>query len=109
MSDLSAAAKGLPLQSLPTTGRWTVLLAASVLGAGLLQWARLPAALLLGPLAGARLGPTGGSAGGGRGEGAPRRRDGAPGGDGLSHRPLDSARHRGRLRQPLARVPRRRG
>jgi membrane AbrB-like protein len=62
MSDLSAAAKGLPLQSLPTTGRWTVLLAASVLGAGLLQWARLPAALLLGPLAVAVLVQTAGGA-----------------------------------------------
>jgi len=51
MSKPSPAAKGLPLQSLPTTGRWAVLLAASVLGAGLLQRARLPAALMLGLLA----------------------------------------------------------
>jgi uncharacterized protein len=62
MSDPSPTAKGLPLQSLPTTGRWTVLLAASVLGAGLLQWARLPAALMLGPLAVAVLVQTAGGA-----------------------------------------------
>ena len=62
MSAPSPAAKGLPLRSLPTTGRWTVLLAASVLGAGLLQWARLPAALLLGPLEVAVLVQTAGGA-----------------------------------------------
>ena len=62
MSAPSSTAKGLPLQSLPTTGRWTVLLTASVLGAGLLQWARLPAALMLGPLAAAVLVQTAGGA-----------------------------------------------
>ena len=51
MSDPSPAVRGLPLQSLPKAARWAVLLAASALGAGLLQWVRLPAALMLGPLA----------------------------------------------------------
>ncbi|HLZ83358.1 MAG TPA: AbrB family transcriptional regulator [Caulobacteraceae bacterium] len=48
------------LQPLPSAGRWAVLLAASVLAAGLLLWARLPAALLLGPLAAAVLVQTAG-------------------------------------------------
>jgi uncharacterized protein len=47
-----------PLQSLPITARWTVLLAASLLLASLLQWARLPAAFMLGPLAAAVLAQT---------------------------------------------------
>lgn len=62
MSRASSAARGLPLQSLPAAGRWAVLLAASALGAGLLQWARLPAALMLGPLAVAVLVQTAGGA-----------------------------------------------
>jgi membrane AbrB-like protein len=62
MSHRSPAARGLLLQSLPTTGRWAVLLAASAMGAGLLQWARLPAALMLGPLAVAVLVQTAGGA-----------------------------------------------
>ncbi|WP_329639519.1 AbrB family transcriptional regulator [Phenylobacterium sp.] len=52
----------MPLQSLPAAGRWAVLLAASALAAGLLQWARLPAALMLGPLAAAMLVQTAGGA-----------------------------------------------
>lgn len=59
---LTTAAKRPPLQSLPGWGRWAVLLAASALAAGLLQWARLPAALLLGPLAAAILVQTAGGA-----------------------------------------------
>ena len=43
------------LQSVPAAGRWAVLLVASVLAAGLLLWARLPAALMLGPMAAAVL------------------------------------------------------
>jgi uncharacterized protein len=62
VSDKSSGVKGLPLQPLPAPGRWAVLLAASALGAGLLQWARLPAALMLGPLAAAILVQTGGGA-----------------------------------------------
>jgi membrane AbrB-like protein len=46
---------GLPLQPLPSAARWAVLLAASVLTAAILQWTRLPAALLLGPLVAAVL------------------------------------------------------
>jgi membrane AbrB-like protein len=53
---------GLPLQPLPSAGRWAVLLAASVLTAAILQWARLPAALLLGPLVAAVLVQTAGGA-----------------------------------------------
>jgi membrane AbrB-like protein len=52
---LTKTARRLRLQSLPAWGRWAVLLTASALAAGLLQWARLPAALLLGPLAAAIL------------------------------------------------------
>jgi hypothetical protein len=37
-----SAAAGLPLQRLPTAGRWAVLLAASALAAAVLEWARLP-------------------------------------------------------------------
>jgi membrane AbrB-like protein len=51
-----------PLRSLPAAGRWAVLLAASALAAGLLQWVRLPAALLLGPLVAAILAQTAGGA-----------------------------------------------
>ena len=53
MTDLSVNDR--LLHPLPVAGRWAVLLAASVLAAGLLQWARLPAALLLGPLVAAIL------------------------------------------------------
>ena len=60
MSAPSSAGRGLPLQSLPAAGRWIVLLAVSALGAGLLQWARLPAALMLGPLVAAVLVQTAG-------------------------------------------------
>ena len=61
MSDaLPPAAAGLPLQRLPTAGRWAVLLAASALAAAVLEWARLPAALMLGPLAAAILVQTAG-------------------------------------------------
>jgi uncharacterized protein len=59
---LTTTAGRLPLQSLPAWGRWAILLAASALAAGLLQWARLPAALLLGPLAAAVLVQTAGGA-----------------------------------------------
>ena len=62
MSALSSARRGLPLQLLPAAGRWIVLLAVSALGAGLLQWARLPAALMLGPLVAAVLVQTAGGA-----------------------------------------------
>lgn len=41
----------LPLQRVPVAGRWATLLAASLLLDGILQWAQLPAALMLGPLA----------------------------------------------------------
>jgi uncharacterized protein len=57
----SSAADRL-LQPLPAAGRWAVLLAASLLATGLLQWARLPAALMLGPLAAAIIVQTGGGA-----------------------------------------------
>ena len=60
MTDSSAADR--LLQPLPAAGRWAVLLAASVLAGGLLQWARLPAALMLGPLAAAVLVQTVGGA-----------------------------------------------
>jgi len=53
---------GLPLQPLPSAARWAVLLAASVLTAAILQWTRLPAALLLGPLVAAVLVQTAGGA-----------------------------------------------
>jgi membrane AbrB-like protein len=56
------SATGRLLQPLPTAGRWVVLLGASVLVAGLLQGARLPAALMLGPLAAAVLVQTAGGA-----------------------------------------------
>jgi uncharacterized protein len=52
----------LPLQSLPTVARWTVLVAASILVAAVLQCARLPAAFMLGPLAAAVLAQTAGGA-----------------------------------------------
>jgi membrane AbrB-like protein len=57
-----AAEVGRPLRRLPIPGRWIVLVAASALAAGLLQWARLPAALMLGPLAAAVLVQTAGGA-----------------------------------------------
>ncbi|MEW6643820.1 MAG: AbrB family transcriptional regulator [Pseudomonadota bacterium] len=44
-----------PLQRLPVAARWAVLLAASALLAAVLSWARLPAALMLGPLVAAIL------------------------------------------------------
>jgi uncharacterized membrane protein AbrB (regulator of aidB expression) len=40
-----------PLRRLPPAGRWVMLLAASALAGAALQAIRLPAALLLGPLA----------------------------------------------------------
>jgi uncharacterized protein len=43
------------LRRLPSAGRWVVLLAASLLLGGMLEWMRLPGALLLGPLAAAIL------------------------------------------------------
>lgn len=52
----------LPLRPLPVAARWAVLFAASLLLAGALQWVRLPAALLLGPLAAAVLVQMGGGA-----------------------------------------------
>ncbi|WP_454628432.1 AbrB family transcriptional regulator [Bradyrhizobium cenepequi] len=52
----------LPLQRLPVAARWAVLFAASLLLASVLQWVRLPAALLLGPLAAAALVQMGGGA-----------------------------------------------
>ena len=45
-----SAAAYLPLQRLPAVARWAVLLAASILLGGILHWAKLPAALMLGPL-----------------------------------------------------------
>jgi len=50
-----SAPAGLLLQPLPLTGRWAVLLAASLLLGGALQWMKLPAALMLGPLVAAVL------------------------------------------------------
>jgi len=50
-----SAATSLLLQPLPVAGRWAVLLAASLLLGGVLQWVKLPAALMLGPLAAAVL------------------------------------------------------
>jgi uncharacterized protein len=57
VSEASAppAAGYLPLRPLPVAGRWAVLVAASLLLGGVLQWAELPAALMLGPLAAAVL------------------------------------------------------
>ena len=55
MSAPSSTARSLPLQSWPAAGRWIVLLVVSALVGGLLQWAGLPAALLLGPLVAAVL------------------------------------------------------
>ena len=49
------SATGRMLQPLPAAARWGVLLAVSALATGLLQWVRLPAALMLGPLAAAIL------------------------------------------------------
>jgi hypothetical protein len=57
-----SAATSLPLQRLPVAGRWAALLAASLLLGGTLEWAGLPAALLLGPLAAAVLVQTAGGA-----------------------------------------------
>jgi uncharacterized protein len=59
---LPSTTTGLPLQPLPTAARWAVLLAAAAMTAAALQWARLPAALLLGPLAAAVLVQTAGGA-----------------------------------------------
>ena len=58
----SPGAALLPLQSLPIAGRWTVLLVASILLASALQWVRLPAAFMLGPLVAAVLAQTAGGA-----------------------------------------------
>jgi membrane AbrB-like protein len=58
MSDTPAL--GLRLQSLPPVGHWAVLLAASAVMGGALEWVRLPAALLLGPLVAAVLVETAG-------------------------------------------------
>jgi uncharacterized protein len=44
------SAASQPLRRLSPAGRWAVLLAASLLLGGALQWARLPGALMLGPL-----------------------------------------------------------
>jgi membrane AbrB-like protein len=54
MSEPSAA-WGRPLQRLSTAGRWAVLLALSAVAAAMLQCAKLPAAVMLGPLAAAVL------------------------------------------------------
>ncbi len=62
MSEALPPTARLPLQPLPATGRWGVLLAASALAAALLQWAGLPAALMLGPLAAGVLVQTAGGA-----------------------------------------------
>lgn len=51
MSGAASATAGQPLQRLPVAGRWVVLLAASAVAAAGLQAIRLPAALMLGPLA----------------------------------------------------------
>lgn len=61
MSRAPSPAAG-PLRRLPQAGRWGVLLAASVLAGGALQAIRLPAALLLGPLAAAVVIQTAGGA-----------------------------------------------
>jgi len=45
------SARRLPLERLPAPGRWAALIVASLLAGALLQAVRLPAALLLGPLA----------------------------------------------------------
>jgi uncharacterized protein len=58
MSD--APALGLKLQSLPPMGRWAVLITASAIMGAALEWVRLPAALLLGPLVAAVLVQTAG-------------------------------------------------
>jgi uncharacterized protein len=52
----------LPLQRWPAAGRWAVLIAASLLLGGALQWANLPGALMLGPLAAAILAQRAGGA-----------------------------------------------
>jgi uncharacterized membrane protein AbrB (regulator of aidB expression) len=46
---------GLPLQRISAAERWVALLALSVVAAAVLQCARLPAAVMLGPLAAAVL------------------------------------------------------
>jgi uncharacterized protein len=51
----SSAASRLLLRQLPAAGRWTVLLAGSLVLGSAMQWAKLPGALLLGPLAAAIL------------------------------------------------------
>ena len=53
MSRAASPAAEPPLRRLPPAGRWGVLLAASALAAAVLQAIRLPAGLLLGPLAAA--------------------------------------------------------
>jgi uncharacterized protein len=53
-TDMSATA-ALPLQRLPASARWAMLVAISALIGALLQTAEIPAALMLGPLIGAVL------------------------------------------------------
>lgn len=55
MSEAAKPANDRPLQSLSGPARWAALLAASLLLAAALDWIRLPAALLLGPLVAAVL------------------------------------------------------
>lgn len=49
----TAAPSALLLSGLPAAGRWAVLVALSLVFGGVLQWARLPGAIMLGPLAAA--------------------------------------------------------
>ncbi len=46
-----SASSSLPLEPLPSAGRWAELLAGSLLVGGIPEWIKLPAALMLGPLA----------------------------------------------------------
>jgi len=50
--------RALPLQYWPSAGRWAALLAISLFLGGAMQWAGLPAALMLGPLVAAVLAQT---------------------------------------------------
>lgn len=58
---MTGASPARPLQGLPPAGRWAVLVALSVVIGAVLQWARLPGAIMLGPLAAAILTATGGA------------------------------------------------
>ena len=49
----AAVASALPLSGLPAAGRWAALLTLSLVLGGVLQWAGLPGAIMLGPLAAA--------------------------------------------------------